>query len=46
MRCLVGSLNITGNLILAKSFPILCFKTDHKLVLDLSSEPIGSLARN
>jgi len=43
---LVGSLDITRKLILARSFPILCFKTDHKLVLGLSSEPIGSLARN
>jgi len=30
---------------LGKSFPILCFKTDEKLVLGLSSEPTGSLAR-
>src|SRR6266576_5844463 len=42
---LVGSLKNTGKLILVKSFPILCFKTLHKLVLGLLSALMASSVR-
>ena len=42
---LLGESDIFKHLALGKAFPILYFKTDEKLVLGLSSEPTGSLAR-
>jgi len=37
--------DVLERLALGKSFPILCFKPDEKLVLGLSSEPTGNLGR-
>jgi len=47
IRCniLVGSLKNTGKLIFVKSFPILCFNTEHKLVLGRSSLNVNLVLR-